>query len=162
MVFTVWAFCNFCQTDELFVCSFIHLHPQACWLYNKIVLCIFDGLGSVVHFPSGCVAKINIIGPVTVTVTQWLWWFRNVTLWFTPICLVILLKDYSSIHGKGLVVHIPSGCVAKINIPWPSPSPWSFLWIYWNSSFFSECGKCAWAPDNFRMKHSGLKWNHSW
>jgi hypothetical protein len=28
-------------------------------------------------------------------------------------------------EGLGLVVHIPSGCVAKINIPWPWP------WIRW-------------------------------
>ncbi len=27
-------------------------------------------------------------------------------------------------RGLGLVVHIPSGCVAKINIPWPWPWPW--------------------------------------
>jgi hypothetical protein len=36
--------------------------------------------------------------------------------------------DPHMIVGKGadLVVHFPSGCVAKINIPWPWPWPW--LW----------------------------------
>ncbi len=28
-------------------------------------------------------------------------------------------------RGLGLVVHVPSGCVAKINIPWSWPWPWS-------------------------------------
>ncbi len=36
-------------------------------------------------------------------------------------CVFFCLSPY--VH-LGLVDHVPSGCVAKINIPWPWPWPW--------------------------------------
>jgi hypothetical protein len=33
-------------------------------------------------------------------------------------------------RGLGLVVHFPSGYVAKINIPWLLPWPWSWPWLW--------------------------------
>ena len=34
------------------------------------------------------------------------------------------LEEKHECEGLGLVVHVPSGCVAKLNIPWPWPWPW--------------------------------------
>ncbi len=70
--------------------------------------------------------------PVTVTVFYalyawwpwpWPWPCHASDSSFTGHHLCFLI-NYSSPRGLGLVVHVPSGCVAKINIPWPWPWPW--------------------------------------
>ncbi len=43
--------------------------------------------------------------------------------WFTAHQWIVIHSSLLGERGLGLVVHMPSGCVAKINIPWPWPWP---------------------------------------
>ncbi len=46
----------------------------------------------------------------------------NVCIWFDKkLSKISPSNEFVCEEGLGLVVHIPSGCVAKINIPWPWP-----------------------------------------
>ncbi len=107
-----------------------------------------EGLGFVVHFPLGCVAKINTPWP-----WPWPWpWHDDtpgalqknniwavflswdafavglsLTGWSNSACydrILVKCMLHSISRGCSCHVHIPSGCVAKINVPWPWPWPW--------------------------------------
>ncbi len=51
-------------------------------------------------------------------------WMHQNTIFQCHKVVSSLESLFVSSEGLGLVVHVPSGCVAKINIPWPWPWPW--------------------------------------
>ncbi len=76
-------------------------------------------------------------------------------------CLTAITESIRLVHA-GLVVHVPLGCVAKINIPWPWPWPWCtythniHTCIAWQQSQWAYAGPCS------PSKHTQSKHTHAW